>query len=26
VDRKYDPMVWLGNRIGLRNKGYDNRD
>jgi len=26
VDRKYDPMVWLGNRIGLRNKDYDNRD
>ena len=26
VDRKYDPLVWLGNKIGIRNKDYDGRD
>jgi succinate dehydrogenase / fumarate reductase iron-sulfur subunit len=25
VDRKYDPLVWLGNKIGLRNKDNDDR-
>ena len=25
VDRKYDPLVWLGNRIGVRNKDDDGR-
>jgi succinate dehydrogenase / fumarate reductase iron-sulfur subunit len=25
VDRKYDPLVWLGNKIGLRSKDYDGR-
>ena len=25
VDRKYDPLVWLGNKIGLRNKDNDGR-
>src|SRR4029453_1205813 len=25
VDRKYDPLVWLGNKIGLRaKKGHEN--
>ena len=23
VDRKYDPLVWLGNKIGIRNKDND---
>ena len=26
VDRKYDPLVWLGTKIGLRNKDNDGRD
>ena len=25
VDRKYDPLVWLGNKIGIRNKDNDGR-
>jgi succinate dehydrogenase / fumarate reductase iron-sulfur subunit len=25
VDRKYDPLVWLGNKIGLRTKDNDGR-
>ena len=25
VDRKYDPLVWLGNKIGVRNKDNDGR-
>ena len=25
ADRKYDPLVWLGNKIGLRNKDNDGR-
>lgn len=25
VDRRYDPLVWLGNKIGLRNKDNDGR-
>jgi succinate dehydrogenase / fumarate reductase iron-sulfur subunit len=25
VDRKYDPLVWLGNKIGLRNKDNEGR-
>ena len=25
VDRKYDPLVWLGNKIGLRSKDYEGR-
>jgi succinate dehydrogenase / fumarate reductase iron-sulfur subunit len=25
VDRKYDPLVWLGSKIGLRNKDNDGR-
>ena len=25
VDRKYDPLVWLGNKIGMRNKDNDGR-
>ena len=25
VDRKYDPLVWLGNKIGLRSKDHDGR-
>ena len=25
VDRKYDPLVWLGNKIGIRNKDHDGR-
>jgi succinate dehydrogenase / fumarate reductase iron-sulfur subunit len=25
VDRKYDPLVWLGSKIGLRNKDDDGR-
>ena len=26
VDKKFDPLVWLGNKIGVRNKDYDGRD
>ena len=26
VDKKYDPLVWLGNKIGIRSKDYDGRD
>ena len=26
VDRKYDPLVWLGNKIGIRNKDNDGRE
>ena len=26
ADRKYDPLVWLGNKIGLRNKDNDGRE
>ena len=25
ADRKYDPLVWLGSKIGIRNKDYDGR-
>ena len=25
VDRKYDPLVWLGNKIGIRNRDNDGR-
>jgi succinate dehydrogenase / fumarate reductase iron-sulfur subunit len=25
ADRKYDPLVWLGNKIGLRSKDYEGR-
>jgi succinate dehydrogenase / fumarate reductase iron-sulfur subunit len=25
VDRTYDPLVWLGNKIGIRSKEYDGR-
>ena len=25
VDRKYDPLVWLGNKIGMRDKDRDER-
>ena len=25
ADRKYDPLVWLGNKIGLRNKDNEGR-
>jgi succinate dehydrogenase / fumarate reductase iron-sulfur subunit len=25
ADRKYDPLVWLGNKIGFRNKDIDGR-
>ena len=25
VDRHYDPVVWLGNKIGLRNKDNEGR-
>jgi succinate dehydrogenase / fumarate reductase iron-sulfur subunit len=25
VDRRYDPLVWLGNKIGIRNKDNDGR-
>jgi succinate dehydrogenase / fumarate reductase iron-sulfur subunit len=25
VDRTYDPLVWLGSKIGLRSKEYDDR-
>ncbi len=26
ADRSYDPLVWLGNKIGIRNKDDDGRD
>ncbi len=26
VDRKFDPLVWLGSKIGVRNKDNDGRD
>jgi succinate dehydrogenase / fumarate reductase iron-sulfur subunit len=26
VDKKYDPLVWLGNKIGIRNKDNDARE
>ncbi len=26
VDRKYDPLVWLGNKIGLRTKDTEGRE
>jgi succinate dehydrogenase / fumarate reductase iron-sulfur subunit len=26
VDKKYDPLVWLGEKIGIRNKDNDNRE
>jgi succinate dehydrogenase / fumarate reductase iron-sulfur subunit len=26
VDRKFDPLVWLGNKIGLRNKDDEGRE
>ena len=26
VDKKYDPLVWLGNKIGLRKTGLGNKD
>ena len=25
TDRKFDPLVWLGNKIGLRNKDNEGR-
>jgi succinate dehydrogenase / fumarate reductase iron-sulfur subunit len=25
VDRKFDPLVWLGDEIGIRNKDHDGR-
>ena len=25
VDRKFDPRVWLGDKIGIRNKDNDGR-
>ena len=25
VDRKFDPLVWLGNKVGLRNKDNEGR-
>ena len=25
VDRKFDPLVWLGNKIGLRSKDDEGR-
>ena len=25
VDKKFDPLVWLGNKIGVRSKDYDGR-
>jgi succinate dehydrogenase / fumarate reductase iron-sulfur subunit len=25
VDRTYDPLVWLGNKIGIRDKDRDSR-
>ena len=25
ADRKFDPLVWLGNKIGIRNKDNDGR-
>ena len=26
VDRKFDPLVWLGAKIGVRNKDNDGRE
>ena len=26
VDKKYDPLVWLGNKIGIRNKDNESRE
>jgi succinate dehydrogenase / fumarate reductase iron-sulfur subunit len=26
ADKKYDPLVWLGEKIGIRNKDNDNRE
>ena len=26
ADKKYDPLVWLGAKIGLRNKDVDGRE
>jgi succinate dehydrogenase / fumarate reductase iron-sulfur subunit len=26
VDRKFDPVTWLGSKIGIRNKDNDGRD
>jgi len=26
ADRKYDPLVWLGNKIGLRSRDYEGRE
>jgi succinate dehydrogenase / fumarate reductase, iron-sulfur subunit len=26
ADKKYDPLVWLGAKIGLRNKDDDGRE
>jgi succinate dehydrogenase / fumarate reductase iron-sulfur subunit len=26
VDKKYDPLVWLGNKIGIRNKDNHGRE
>jgi succinate dehydrogenase / fumarate reductase iron-sulfur subunit len=25
ADRKFDPLVWLGAKIGMRGKDYDGR-
>jgi succinate dehydrogenase / fumarate reductase iron-sulfur subunit len=25
VDKSYDPLVWLGNKIGIRSKDRDSR-
>jgi len=25
IDRKFDPLVWLGSKIGIRNKDNDGR-
>jgi succinate dehydrogenase / fumarate reductase iron-sulfur subunit len=25
ADKKYDPLVWLGSKIGIRNKDDDGR-
>jgi succinate dehydrogenase / fumarate reductase iron-sulfur subunit len=26
VDRKFDPLVWLGSKIGMRNRDYEDRE